>query len=204
MRKHWFTCRVSYQKLSETGAESKVTESYLVDSYTYTEAEARITMRMRELVSSPFEVVNIAKSNLAEVFFNDAGDAWYKVKVALIFYDEDSGKEKQQNQYYLIESNDVKDAYEKTEKVLEGSISSYVVASITFTKILDVFLSSETTVPEGHNMAKLTPASNFDGEIVPGPPRTPESELRRSPEAEAESEAPEESVTEETSEDEAQ
>lgn len=181
MRKHWFTCRVAYQKLSETGAESKVTESYLVDSYTYTEAEARITMRMRELVSSPFEVVNISKSNLAEVFFNDSGDAWYKVKVALIFYDEDSGKEKQQNQYYLIESDDVKDAYEKTEKVLEGSISSYVVASITFTKILDVFLSSETTVPEGHDMAKLTPVAKFDDELEPGPPRTPESELHRTP-----------------------
>ena len=184
MRKHWFTCRVSYQKLSETGAESKVTESYLVDSYTYTEAEARITLRMRELVSSPFEVVNIAKSNLAEVFFNDSGDAWYKVKVALIFYDEDSGKEKQQNQYYLIESTDVKDAYEKAEKVLEGSISSYVVASITFTKILDVFLSSETTVPEGHDMAKLTPIAKLDGGLEPGPPRTPESELRRTTETE--------------------
>ena len=177
MRKHWFTCRVSYQKLSEEGAESKVTESYLVDAYTYTEAEARITLRMRELVSSPFEVVNIAKSNLAEVFFNDHGEMWFKIKVALIFFDEDSGKEKQQNQYYLIESDDVKDAYDKTEQVLEGTISSYVIASIAYTKILDVFLSSETTVPEGHDMAKLTPVANFDGEIVPGPPRTPPAEI---------------------------
>lgn len=168
MRNYWFTCRVAYQKLSETGAETKVTESYLVDAYTYTEAEARITMRMRELVSSPFEVVNITKSNLAEVFFNDNADMWFKVKVALIFYDDESGKEKQQNQYYLIESDDVKDAFDKTEKVLEGTISSYVIASITFTKILDVFLSSETTVPEGHDMAKLTPVSNFEGEVEEG------------------------------------
>lgn len=165
MRKHWFTCRVAYQKLSEEGAETKVTESYLVDAYTYTEAEARITMRMRELVSTPFEVANITKSNLAEVFFNDTAEMWFKIKVALIFYDDDAGKETQQNQFYLIEADDVKDAYEKTEKVLEGTISSYVIASITYTKILDVFLSSETTVPEGHDMAKLTPVANFEGEV---------------------------------------
>ncbi|NNE55518.1 MAG: DUF4494 domain-containing protein, partial [Flavobacteriales bacterium] len=141
MRKNWFTCRVSYQRLSESGAETKVTESYLCDAYTYTEAEGRITMRMNEQVSGAFEVVNIAKSNLAEVFFFDDAEMWFKVKVALIFYDEESGKEKQQNQYYLIEANDVKDAFDKTEKVLTGTINSYVIASITYTKILEVFLA---------------------------------------------------------------
>lgn len=148
--------------MSETGAEVKMTESYMLDAYTYTEAEAYITMRMQEMVSGPFEVVAITKSNVAEVFYFDDAELWFKVKVALIFYDEESGKEKQQNQHYMLEANDVKDAFDKTEMVLKGTISSYVIASITYTKVIDIFRADDIKIPEGVDPSKLRPIAQLD------------------------------------------
>lgn len=143
--KNWFTCRIRYQKLDESGKEVKATESYLLDAYSFTEAETRIIDLMTEMITGNFQVVNITKSNLAEVIPSeeDTPEKWFKVKVALIIYDEDSGKEKQSNQYVLIAANDVKDAYERTQESMRGSVSSYVIPSISYTKIVEVFAYSE-------------------------------------------------------------
>ena len=39
---NWFECKVSYEKMLENGMQKKVTEPYLVDALSFTEAEARI------------------------------------------------------------------------------------------------------------------------------------------------------------------
>ena len=41
---NWFECKVSYEKMLENGMQKKVTEPYLVDALSFTEAEARITL----------------------------------------------------------------------------------------------------------------------------------------------------------------
>ena len=38
----WFECKIRYEKLMENGMNKKVTEPYLVDALSFTEAEARI------------------------------------------------------------------------------------------------------------------------------------------------------------------
>lgn len=38
----WFECKVGFDKMMENGSVKKVTESYLVDALSFTEAEARI------------------------------------------------------------------------------------------------------------------------------------------------------------------
>ena len=37
----WFECKIRYEKMMENGMIQKVTESYLVDALSFTEAEAR-------------------------------------------------------------------------------------------------------------------------------------------------------------------
>lgn len=141
--KNWFTCRIRYQKLDESGKEVKATESYLLDAYSFTEAETRIIDIMTEMIRGNFQVVNITKSNLSEVIPDDEAEKWFKVKVALIIYDEESGKEKQSTQHVLVAANDVKDAYDKTHEAMKGSVSSYVIPAINYTKIVEVFAYTE-------------------------------------------------------------
>lgn len=143
INKNWFTCRIRYQKLDESGKEVKATESYLLDAYSFTEAETRIIDIMTEMITGNFQVVNITKSNLSEVIPAEDAEKWFKVKVALIIYDEESGKEKQNTQYILIAANDVRDAYDKTRDAMKGTVSSYVIPAITYTKIVEVFAYTE-------------------------------------------------------------
>ena len=39
---NWFECKVSFDKTGEDGLIKKVTEPYLVDAMSFTEAESRI------------------------------------------------------------------------------------------------------------------------------------------------------------------
>ncbi|MTU94460.1 DUF4494 domain-containing protein, partial [Parabacteroides merdae] len=53
---NWFECKVSFEKIMENGAQKKVTEPYLVDALSFTEAEARIIEEIRPFVSGEFTV----------------------------------------------------------------------------------------------------------------------------------------------------
>ena len=143
MLKSWFTCRISYRKMDDTGHEVKAVSSYLVDAYTYTEAEARIIHIMNQEVNGTFEVANITKNNYQEVVDADECELWFKVKVSMISLDEESGKEKTSNQYFLMCADDVQDAYIKTQEYMKGSVSGFVIPAVNYTKIEEVYPDSE-------------------------------------------------------------
>ena len=46
----WFECRIRYEKMMDNGMQKKVTEPYLVDALSFTEAEARIIEEADPLV----------------------------------------------------------------------------------------------------------------------------------------------------------
>lgn len=52
----WFECKIRYEKVMENGMNKKVTEPYLVDALSFTEAEARIIEEITRIsaVSSLF------------------------------------------------------------------------------------------------------------------------------------------------------
>ena len=53
---NWFECRVKYDKMLENGMQKKVTEPYLVDALSFTEAEARIIEEVAPFISGEFSV----------------------------------------------------------------------------------------------------------------------------------------------------
>ncbi|MGN0209904.1 MAG: DUF4494 domain-containing protein, partial [Muribaculaceae bacterium] len=91
---NWFECKVRYDKLQENGAAKKVTEPYMVDALSFTEAEARITEEQRPFISGEFDVAAVKRSRIAEIVFEEEGDRWYLAKVGFITVDEKSGAEK--------------------------------------------------------------------------------------------------------------
>lgn len=135
----WYECKVKYRKTHETGESKVVTETYLLDAVSYTEAEARITEEMAAYTSEEFLITNIKVANLSEVHPFENSDRWFKSKVSLISYDDESGKEKKSNLYMLIQANDVKEAYENTEQAMQSTTGDYSIPAITESPILDVF-----------------------------------------------------------------
>ncbi len=136
---NWFECKISYEKVMENGMQKKVTEPYLVDALSFTEAEARIIEEMKPYISGEFTVTDIKRARINELFFNDAGDRYYKIKVFFITLDEKSGAEKKTAVQMLAQASDIKEAIAVLEEGMKGSMADYVMASVTETLIMDVF-----------------------------------------------------------------
>ena len=136
---NWFECKVSFEKIMENGAQKKVTEPYLVDALSFTEAEARIIEEIRPFVSGEFTVTDIKRARLSELFFNENGDRFYKIKVYFITLDEKSGAEKKTSTQVLVQAADLRDAVKKLDEGMKGTMADYVIASVAETALMDVY-----------------------------------------------------------------
>ena len=92
-------------------------------------------------ISGEFDVVDIKKAAYKEVFFseNPNDDRWYKVKAQFIIIDEKTEKEKYSTVTYLVQSNNLQNAVKGICEVLDKGMQDWKLASITETKLLDVF-----------------------------------------------------------------
>jgi len=140
------------------GAEVKATESFILDAYNYTEAETRMTEICENEGIRPFEIVQITKSNLSEVIRFEDADKWFKVKIALTTLDEQKGIEKESYQHVLLSAADVRDAYDKVQKHMSTVGLGFVIPSIAFQKITEVFPLEEEG---GSHAVKGAPEGSF-------------------------------------------
>ncbi len=140
---NWFECKVSYEKVLENGMQKKVTEPYLVDALSFTEAEARIIEEIKPYISGEFTISDIKRAKYNELFFNDNGDRFYKAKVMFISLDKKSGTEKKTAAQMLAQASSLKEALAVVEKGMAGTLADYNSVSLTETPIMDVFPYSE-------------------------------------------------------------
>ena len=136
---NWFETKLRYIKVDESGRERKVTESFLVDAVSFTDAEARITEQAKQFVRGEFQVKDIKESNVTEIISEQDGEWWYKAKISLITIDEQAGREKKVNNYFLVAANDLKDALNQLEAGLSYFLVPYTTTAIALTQICDVF-----------------------------------------------------------------
>lgn len=136
---NWFLCKVSYEKILENGMQKKVTEPYLVDALSFTEAEARIIEEMSPFITGEFTVSAVGRAKLSEVFFNEDGDRYYKAKIYFITLDEKSGIEKKTAAQMLVQASNLKEAITVLEEGMKGTLADYTIASIAETQIMDVY-----------------------------------------------------------------
>jgi len=136
---NWFECKIRYEKTMENGMIKKVTEPYLVDALSFTEAEARIIKEITPFISGEFTVANITRANISEIFEDETGDKWYKAKVLFVTIDERSAAEKKTASYMLIQAIDFKTALANLEEGMKGTMADYTIAQINETAIMDIF-----------------------------------------------------------------
>lgn len=139
---YWFECKVSYERQADSMGMKKVSESYLVDALSFTEAEKRIIKEIRPFVSvGELEVVNIRRARIAELFLNEEAedDRYFRAKVNFITVDEKSGSEKKTSATMIVKSDSLPNAVTEMKAQLESQMASYEIAAVTDTQILDVF-----------------------------------------------------------------
>ena len=138
----FYEVKVQYQKMQDYGKEKKVTEQYVVEALSFTEAEARITEEMTPYISGDFDIVSEKIAPYYEILLseNSNDDKWFLSKVAFITLDEKTAKEKKQTFRYLVQAETSEHALDYTKTMLNQCLSDYSIDSVQDTPTLDVFL----------------------------------------------------------------
>lgn len=137
----WFECKIRYEKTMENGMIQKVTEPYLVDALSFTEAEARIIEEVTPFITGEFTVSDIKRANYSELFVSDeeAADRWFKCRLFFITLDEKSGTEKKTASFVLVQAADLRDAVRKLDEGMKDTMADYQIGAVTETAIVDVY-----------------------------------------------------------------
>lgn len=138
MASMWFETKVRYDKTMENGAVKRVTESFMVDALSFTEAEARISEEVAHFTSE-FTISAVKITKIAEIFQQYNGDKWYLVKAAFITLDEKTAVEKKSISQYLVAADSFKEAYDHFMEGMKGTLADFEINTIQETPIMDVY-----------------------------------------------------------------
>ncbi|AYQ31354.1 DUF4494 domain-containing protein [Runella sp. SP2] len=139
---NWSLVKIKYTQEQENGSFKVITETYLIDCVSFTDAEARAFKVLSEVLKE-FTVVSITKMKLSDVFHfeDESGEKWYKVKTFYVSIDDSRGavKEKKIISYMLVNADSIKQAIERIEKSLATMLIPYEITDVILTPILEVY-----------------------------------------------------------------
>ncbi|MEQ9441839.1 MAG: DUF4494 domain-containing protein [Cyclobacteriaceae bacterium] len=135
----WFTCKIKYQKIDEKGKAKNVSEMYLVDAVSFTEAEQRIYEKMEGMIQGEFYVTGIAKARITDVFNYEDSYTWHRCKMVYALEEEGKGQEKKITNYVLLTAPNVKEAYDRMYQSLNNMLVEFQVTEIVESPIQEVF-----------------------------------------------------------------
>ena len=142
----YYEVKIQYQKMQEDGKEKKVTEQYVVEALTFTEAEARIIEEMTPYISGELDVVSEKIAPFNEILISDSlnDDKWFICKVSLITIDEKTSKENKTSQRLLVQADTSQTALEYTKKLFDSSMTDFSIDAVKDTPTIEVFLNGIT------------------------------------------------------------
>ena len=138
----WYECKVTHNVMNEDGVKT-VTEPYLVEALSVTEAATRITAELEG--DGDITIEGVTRKRLQEVFL-EAGEwehPFFLSKVALTTLDEKSGAEREQTYAYLIEAETLKDAMQRLEAEFRGGVSDWELLSLSKSPIVEVVIKED-------------------------------------------------------------
>ena len=135
---NWIEIKARYDKITESGAKKKVTEAFLVDALSCTEAEARVIEELSRS-SDEINITSAVKTKIADVFLNFQGDRYYKVKVNFIALDERTAEEKKSASYIIVRADSFEEACANFKEGMKGTMADYETESVSETKIVEIY-----------------------------------------------------------------
>lgn len=137
---NWFETKIKYSKIGlDDGKQKTITDTYLIDALSFTEAEKRAIEEVRPFMTGEFTVNAVKRSKIAEIFDYPTGDKWYKAKVLFIILDQEKGTEKKLPSTMMVQADDIKEALQRLDEGMKCTMSDYEVAKIEETSIFDIF-----------------------------------------------------------------
>ncbi len=137
----WYECAVKYARTTEEGSQKSVTETYVVEASSFTEAEKQIIKEMTPFTSGDLDIKKLPPITITEIFFSDkdADDKWFKCKLTFISIDEKTNKEKRSAYSYLVQAGSLLNGLNYMMEEMSKTMTDYVTSNISETKIIDVY-----------------------------------------------------------------
>lgn len=134
----WIEVKARYNKIMENGACKQVTEAYLIDAMSCTEAEARVIEALAP--AGDLSVVSAAKTKIAEVF-DLCGEKYYKIKDNKITLDTNTGEERKTPEYVIVPADNLPEALRNYsyKMATKYGLTDTNIESVCETKYIDVF-----------------------------------------------------------------
>lgn len=128
-----------YEKMQENGSVKKVTERFIVDALTCTDAEARTIEELQQYVSGELDVTSNKKVNIAEVMGDKECGRFWLAKVSFITIDEKTAAEKRTISQILVGAPDFTNAVEEFNEGTKGTMADFELIGLTEIPIVDYF-----------------------------------------------------------------
>ncbi len=123
--------------MQENGCVKPVTDVYVVDALSFTEAEARTIEYVTPYISGEFTVTDIKRAKYAEVWENSAAEKWYEAQLEFITIDERTGSEKRTKNRMLVQASTLSEAMQAVAENMRGTMADYEAVCIKETPILE-------------------------------------------------------------------
>ena len=137
---NYFEVKITFDKTLENGKEKKVTECYIVNAVSFTDAEAKIIHHVQDVITGLFEVKSIRKYKVAEIVHMGSGYTYFKCKLNFITLDEKSGLEKKTAVNMLVNATTLDVAKSNLVNHMKGTMADYSIEKIEETKIMAVII----------------------------------------------------------------
>ena len=128
------TARV--ERITDTGEQKKVSEKYLVDALSCTEAIELATSEVQPTTSGEFEITEVKKTPIEEVLGNLEAERFFLAKINLITVDERTAKEKKTTVQWIVGADDYDKAKAEVTDEIKKSMADIEINGITESPIV--------------------------------------------------------------------
>lgn len=135
----YFIAVVKYDKMQENGTVKRVSEQYLCDALTCTEAEAIVTKNLTPYISGDFFTTSVKTSKISEVMGDKECGRFWLCKVAFITIDEKTAAEKRTISQILVGAPDFTNAVEEFNEGMKGTMADFEIVSLAETPIKEFY-----------------------------------------------------------------
>ena len=132
-----YLVKVRASVTQEDGKVKRVNDTYFVSALSVYEAVVKTSESLKDAYQNGFELFEIKESNVSELFgIVDADEPKYFEAKFVIVEQDDSGKVKNYKQTVLVQSDDMRSAYNTFIESMKGTMVDYTEVGLKETAII--------------------------------------------------------------------
>lgn len=139
MNNNWFKVKAKFVKQLEDGRLKRVTDQFLVDAVSHTEAEERTWKELLDGIQGEVLITGITPQSINDVIsFNDEDNIWWECVFSFRSIDGDTGNETTVKNKTLISAGEISEALKYLKEHLQSFTVNTHILSIKETSIVEV------------------------------------------------------------------